>query len=184
VEENIALVRRGLKAGLCQPPVVIEGFKSSYNNHIVDTVEKSMFYKPFLTRPAAISEADWKQYQARGAKAVNETVVPQYARIKTFFETEYIPATRKTLGATAFPDGQRYYQQRIGFFTTTDMTYEQVYQTGLSEVARIEKEMQDVMKEVGFKGTLKAFIQSLRDDDRFYVNTPEALLKEASFIAK
>jgi uncharacterized protein (DUF885 family) len=184
VDENIALVRRGLKAGLCQPPVVIEGFKSSYNNHIVDTVEKSMFYKPFLTRPAAISEADWKKYQARGATAVKETVVPQYARIKTFFETEYIPATRKTLGATAFPDGQRYYQQRIGFFTTTDMTYEQVYQTGLSEVARIEKEMQDVMKEVGFQGTLKAFIQSLRDDDRFYVNTPEALLKEASFIAK
>jgi uncharacterized protein (DUF885 family) len=184
VDENIALIRRGLSMGISQPPVVVEGFRSSYNNHIVDTVEKSLFYKPFMTRPASISEEEWKQYQVKGAKAVKETVVPQYARIRKFFEEEYIPGTRKSLGATSFPDGQRYYQQRINFFTTTGMTYEQVYQTGLSEVARIEKEMQPVMDEVGFKGSLKEFIQSLRDDDRFYVTTPDALLKEASFIAK
>jgi len=184
VDENVALLRRGLTSGISQPPVVIEGFLSSYRDQIVDSVEKSMFYKPFTTRPASIPEEVWKRYQERGRRAVKQNVVPQYVRIGKFFEEEYIPATRKTLGVTQFPDGQRYYQQRIRYFTTTDMTYDQVYQTGLSEVERIEKEMQEVMKEVGFKGTLKAFIQSLRDDDRFYVNTPEALLKEASFIAK
>lgn len=184
VDENVALLRRGLTSGISQPPVVIEGFRSSYRDQIVDSVEKSMFYKPFTTRPASIPEEVWKRYQERGRRAVKQNVVPQYVRIGKFFEEEYIPATRKTLGVTQFPDGQRYYQQRIRYFTTTDMTYDQVYQTGLSEVERIEKEMQEVMKEVGFKGTLKAFIQSLRDDDRFYVNTPEALLKEASFIAK
>jgi uncharacterized protein (DUF885 family) len=64
------------------------------------------------------------------------------------------------------------------------MPYEEVYQTGLREVARIEKEMDDVMKEVGFKGTLKEFIAMLRTDPRFYATTPEGLLKEASYIAK
>jgi uncharacterized protein (DUF885 family) len=184
VDENIALIRKGISMGISQPPVVVEGFKSSYNNHIVDTVEKSMFYKPFTTRPNAISEADWVQYQEKGKKAVKEIVVPQYVRIRKFFEEEYVTNTRKTLGATAFPDGQRYYQQRINYFTTTNISYEEVYQTGLREVARIEGEMAEVMKEVGFKGSLKEFIQQLRNDDRFYVTTPEALLKEASFIAK
>lgn len=184
VDENIALIRRGLQLGICQPPVVIEGFRSSYNNHIVDTVEKSMFYKPFSIKPAAISDQEWASIQERGKRAVKETVVPQYVRIRKFFEEEYIPNTRKTLGAISFPDGQRYYQQRINYFTTTNMSYEEVYQTGLREVARIEAEMGEVMKEVGFKGTLKQFIEQLRNDDRFYVNTPEALLKEASFIAK
>ncbi|MGB4772466.1 MAG: DUF885 domain-containing protein [Chitinophagaceae bacterium] len=184
VDENIALIRKGISLGISQPAVVVEGFKSSYNNHIVDTVEKSMFYKPFLTKPAAISDADWAQYQEKGKKAVKEIVVPQYLRIRKFFEEEYVANTRKTLGATAFPDGQRYYQQRINYFTTTNISYEDVYQTGLKEVARIEAEMGEVMKEVGFRGSLKEFIQQLRNDDRFYVTTPDALLKEASFIAK
>ena len=184
VDEHIALIRRGLKMGISQPPVVIEGFASTYNNQIVDTVEKSMFYKPFSNKPVAISDNEWKVYQDRAKKLIKEIVVPQYVRIKKFYEGEYIPTTRKTLGVINFPDGAKYYQQRINYFTTTNMSYEQVYQTGLSEVARIEKEMQDVMNEVGFKGTLKEFIATLRNDDRFYVTTPDALLKEASFIAK
>jgi uncharacterized protein (DUF885 family) len=184
VDENIALIRKGISMGISQPVVVVEGFKSSYNNHIVDTVEKSLFYKPFMTKPAAMSEAEWVQYQEKGKKAVKEIVVPQYMRIRKFFEEEYVANTRKTLGATAFPDGQRYYQQRINYFTTTNISYEEVYQTGLREVARIETEMGEVMIGVGFRGSLKEFIQQLRNDDRFYVTTPEALLKEASFIAK
>lgn len=184
VDENIALIRRGLKMGISQPPVVIEGFASTYNNQIVDTVEKSMFFKPFSNKPVAITDSEWKVYQDRARKAIKDIVMPQYVRIKKFYESEYIPTTRKTLGVINFPNGAAYYQQRINYFTTTDMSYEQVYQTGLSEVARIEKEMQEVMNEVGFKGTLKEFIATLRNDDRFYVSTPDALLKEASFIAK
>ena len=184
VNDNMELIRRGLKAGICQPAVVIQGFSSSYDNHIVDDPEKSMFYKPFQTKPVAISDAEWKALQTEGRTAIVEIVVPQYKKIKVFFEEEYIPNTRKTLGVTSFPNGEKYYQQRISYYTTTSMTYEQVYQTGLKEVARIEAEMYEVMKEVGFKGSLKEFIATLRTDERFYVTTPEALLKEASFIAK
>jgi len=41
-----------------------------------------------------------------------------------------------------------------------------------------------VMKDVGFSGSLKEFISSLRTDPKFYATTPEQLLKEASYIAK
>jgi uncharacterized protein (DUF885 family) len=184
VEDNIALIRRGLKEGICQPAVVIEGFASTYNNHIVDTVENSMFYRPLKDKPIAFSDAEWKTVQDEGKAAIRNIVVPQYKLIKNFYEQEYIPNTRKTLGVTSFPNGQEYYQQRINYFTTTSMSYEEVYQTGLKEVARIEKEMNEIMKEVGFTGTLKEFIATLRTDERFYAKTPEGLLKEASFIAK
>ena len=184
VDENFTLIREGLRLGICQPAVVVQGFKSSYQNHIVDTVEHSMFYKPFLQKPMSINEKEWAAIQKQGAELIRTIVVPQYKRIKTFFEEEYVAKTRKTLGATAMPNGKAYYQQRIDFFTTTSMSFEEVYQTGLREVARIEAEMQQVMNEVGFKGTLKEFIEMLRTDPRFYVTTPEALLKEASYIAK
>jgi uncharacterized protein (DUF885 family) len=150
----------------------------------VDTVEKSMFYAPFKSKPVAFTDAEWAAIQEEGKTAIKNIVVPQYRIIKKFYEEEYIPNTRKTLGVTSFPNGQEYYQQRINYFTTTSMSYEGVYQTGLKEVARIESEMQGVMKEVGFNGTLKEFIATLRTDERFYATSPEALLKEASFIAK
>ncbi len=184
VSDNMELIRKGLKAGLCQPAVVIEGFSSTYNNHIVDTVEKSLFYRPFREKPAAFSELDWKAIQEEGKLAISKIIIPQYKLIKKFYEEEYIPNTRKTLGAISFPNGEKYYQQRISYYTTTAMTYEEVYQTGLKEVARIEAEMGEIMKEVGFQGTLKEFIATLRTDERFYATSPEALLKEAAFIAK
>jgi uncharacterized protein (DUF885 family) len=77
-----------------------------------------------------------------------------------------------------------YYQERTHHYTTTDLSYEEVYQLGLEEVARIKKEMLDVMNEAKFSGTLKEFIAYLRTDPKFYAPTPEQLLKEASFIAK
>ncbi len=184
VDDHLTLIREGLKLGISQPPVVIEGLRSTYEGHIVDSVEKSMFYRPFIKKPLSISEQDWVKYQQRGRQMIWSIIVPQYVRLKKFFEEEYLPKTRRTLGATEMPGGQNLYQQRVDFFTTTQMPYEEVYQIGLKEVARIETEMQEVMKEVKFTGGLKAFIAMLRTDPKFYLNTPEALLKEASYIAK
>jgi uncharacterized protein (DUF885 family) len=184
VDDHLALIRDGLKQGICQPPVVIEGLRSTYESHIIDSVEKSMFYRPFVKRPLLVSEQDWVKYQQRGRQIIRSIIVPQYVRLKKFFEQDYLPNTRKTLGATDMPGGQNLYQQRVDYFTTMSMPFEEVYQIGLREVARIESDMQQVMREVKFAGDLKAFIVMLRTDPRFYVTSPEALLKEASFIAK
>src|SRR5829696_2724628 len=54
----------------------------------------------------------------------------------------------------------------------------------MSEVQRIKKEMDSVIKAVSFKGSFADFIQFLRTDKQFFVDSPDALLKEASFIAK
>jgi uncharacterized protein (DUF885 family) len=111
-------------------------------------------------------------------------VVPSFKKIKTFFEQEYFPATRKTLGASAMPDGKEYYKALVKFYTTTNLTPDEVYNIGKSEVARIRKEMDSVIKVVAFKGSFVDFIQFLRTDKQFYAASPEALLKEASYIAK
>lgn len=184
VDDHLSLMREGLKLGICQPPVVIEGLRSTYESHIVDTVERSVFYLPLREKPISISSGDWGKYQERARQLIRSVVVPQYVRIRKFFEEEYLPGTRRTLGMTEMPGGQNLYQQRVDYYTTTQMPFEEVYQIGLKEVERIKAEMQQVMTEVKFSGDLKAFIAMLRTDSRFYVNSGEALLKEASFIAK
>ena len=50
------------------------------------------------------------------------------------------------------------------------------FTTGLAEVARIRAEMEAIQKKVGFEGTFKEFLESLRTDKRHYYETPEELL--------
>jgi uncharacterized protein (DUF885 family) len=184
VNENLALMRTGLSLGISQPRIILKGYENTYEQHIVTSTEQSVFWKPFLKKPFAISDADWKKITEDGKTAVDKYAIEAFRTIKTFFDKEYLPKTRTTIGVSHFPNGQAYYQERVHHYTTTDLSAEEVFQLGLREVSRIRDEMQEVMKEVKFKGNLKEFIVSLRNDPQFYVNTPEQLLKEASYIAK
>ena len=191
VDENITLMRKGLELGICQPRSILNGYENTYEQHIVDDPEKSVFWKPFLSerapsekKPFAISDENWKKIVDDGKIAVQQYAIAGFKKIKVFFDNEYLPKTRTTIGVSNFPDGLAYYQDRVHHYTTTDKSYEEIYQLGLQEVARIKSEMLVVMKEANFTGTLQEFIAYLRTDPKFYAPTGEQLLKEASFIAK
>jgi len=77
-------------------------------------------------------------------------------------------------GVWDLPDGDAYYRSQVRFWTTTDLTPDQIHQVGLDEVARIKGEMQGIMKKVGFQGDMPAFFEHLRTDpSNFFPNTPE-----------
>jgi len=184
VDEHLDLMRKGLQLGISQPRSILTGYENTYERQIVDSIEKSVFWKPFQKKPLFIHDDDWKKIREEGEKAVREDAIGSFRRIKTFFDTEYLPKTRTTIGVSNFPNGLAYYQERVHHYTTTDLSYEEVYQLGLKEVERIKKQMLEVLKEVNFTGTLQEFITYLRTDPKFYATTPEQLLKEASYIAK
>ncbi|MEO5943340.1 MAG: DUF885 domain-containing protein [Ferruginibacter sp.] len=184
VDENLTLMRKGLALGIDQPKAILDGYQNTYEQHIVADATQSIFYKPFLKKSFTISDEDWQKITAEAKATVEQYAVASFKKIKTFFDTEYLPKTRKTIGVSNFPDGLAYYQDRVHHYTTTDMTYEQVYQLGLSEVERIKKEMEGILKELNYKGTMQQFIEYLRTDPKFYCTTPEQLLKEASYICK
>jgi uncharacterized protein (DUF885 family) len=119
-----------------------------------------------------------------GRTAVANGAIAGYREFLEFFEKEYQPGARTSLGATEFPQGRAYYQQKIREFTTLDLTPDQIHQIGLREVERISGEMRAVIRDTGFKGDFAAFLQFLRTDPRFYAKTPEQLLERASRIAK
>ena len=85
----------------------------------------------------------------------------------------------RTIGASEMPDGRKFYAAQVKWFTTLDITPDEVHAIGLKEVARIRAEMEAVKEKAGFKGDLAAFIEFLRTDPRFYAKTPGELLREA-----
>ena len=184
VDDNLNLMRKGLKLGISQPAAALAGFEGTYTTHIVDSIKSSLFWKPFEIKPAHIPATEWAKLTADAQKIITNDVIPSFKKIKTFFEQEYFPATRKTLGASAMPDGKEYYKALVKYHTTTNLSPDEVYNIGMAEVTRIRREMDSVIKAVNFKGSFADFIQFLRTDKQFYAATPEALLKEASYIAK
>lgn len=182
--EQMDWIRKGLSIGISQPVVALKEYESTYNTHITDSVEKSVFFQPFKNKPSQISTESWDSLLTIAKDAIAKDVIPTYRSIKKFFETEYYPKARKTIGVSEFPNGKAYYEALVKYHTTTNLTPDEVFNIGMQEVQRIKKEMEAVIKEVNFKGSFKEFFTFLRTDKRFYATTPEQLLKEASYIAK
>ena len=177
-------MRRGLERGMTLARVVLEGYEVTINSDVVGSPEESVFYKPFARFPASVPAADQERIRDSGKDAIHQVIVPAYQAFLDFMTGEYMLKARTTIGASELPNGTEYYQEQVRRFTTLDVTVEEVHQLGLSEVERIQLEMNQVIAEVGFEGDFAEFLEFLRTYPRFYAKTPEQLLKEAAYIAK
>ncbi len=184
IDQQAVLIRIGLDVGMGQPLVIFKGYESTYEQHLTDTAEENFYYSPFLQLPSPLSAEEKDSLRQAAKKVVLEDVIPSFQFVKNFFEKEYFPQTRKAIGVSTTPNGKAYYQSRIDYFTTLPLSPETIHQKGLDEVARIKKEMEKVVDQAGFKGSIQEFIAFLRTDPQFYAKTPEELLKHARNIAK
>ncbi|HEX6201210.1 MAG TPA: DUF885 domain-containing protein, partial [Thermoanaerobaculia bacterium] len=182
--QHVDNMRIGLERGMTLPGVVLEGYEVTIASHVVEDPTESVFWAPFESFPTGVPEGERERLRRAGRAAVLEGVVLAYRSFLRFFEDEYRPGARETLGASELPDGEDYYAFLVKKFTTLDVTPDEVHEIGLAEVERIYAEMEAVIEEVGFEGTFEEFLTFLRTDPRFYPKNAEELLERASRIAK
>jgi uncharacterized protein (DUF885 family) len=182
--EHIELMREGIREGYVLPAVVLEGYESAIEPHIVDDPEQSLLHRAFLQFPDGVPDAARERLTAAGGEAILGSVVPGYREFLRFMLEEYAPAASKEIGASALPNGRAYYEHRVRSFTTLDVTPEEVHQIGLQEVTRIRAEMEAIIEDLGFEGTFEEFLQFLRTDERFYVGSPRELMREVAYVLK
>lgn len=184
-DQQIVNMRAGLARGFTAPQVTLAGRDKGIELVVqAKTAEASPFYEPFVRLPATIPADEQEKLRAEARKAITEGVVPAHAKLLAFMRAEYEAGARKSLAAYALPDGEAYYRSKIREFVTLDKSPDEIHQIGLSEIARIRTQMNEVMQQVAFKGDLKAFLHFLRTDPQFYPKTPNELLYRAAWIAK
>ncbi|MGY8933962.1 MAG: DUF885 domain-containing protein [Flavobacteriales bacterium] len=185
VNQFLPLLREGLEKGVSQPSVIFNGYESSYNDHIVENIKESYFYKPFNNLPKTLTSTQKDSVLIAAKEAITTNVIPQFKVVKTFFEEEYFPKTRTSIGISETPNGNVYYQNRINYYTTsTQYSADDIHSIGLKEVARIKTEMEKIISELNFQGSFSDFLNFLRTDPQFYATSPKQLLMIARDMAK
>lgn len=166
-DSSIVYFRKGIAANIVLPQALVKKMIPQMEAMVVTDVTKSLFYGPVNKIPANFSDNDKKRITADFVKLINDQLVPSYKKLGEFLKTEYLSKARTSTGINALADGDKYYNYLIRFWTTTQKTPEEIYQTGLNEVKRIRGIMDSVKTAMGFKGDLNKFFEYLRTDKKF-----------------
>jgi len=176
-------MRSGLKRGFTPPQATLAGRDGSISS-FTKPGEQNAFYDAFRTMPQTISATEQAKLREEGKAAIDQAVVPAYRDLLGFYRDTYVPGARKTTSAHDLPDGDAYYRSQIRKFTTLELGPEQIHEIGLKEVARIEAEMQQTMRDSGFKGSFPEFLHFLKTDPQFIARNPDDLLGVSAYAAK
>ena len=185
MDQTLALMREGVRTGVLHPQIVMQRVPAQIRKQIVEDPAESLYYKPFREFSGdEIDAATQERLRSEARQAIAERVVPAYREMLEFFEAEYLPASYEQVGVWQRPQGEKLYAFEARRFTTTDLTPEQIHQIGLKEVARIRAEMEEIVREVGWQGTFREFLDDLRTNPRFYYQDANELLKAYRAVTK
>lgn len=173
LDQNAANARRSYEMGVTTPrwtyQPMIETSRNVISGAPFDDGEDSPILDDFRSKVDAldIPQEEKDRLVSEAEAALTESLAPAYERLIAMFEEQETTA-RETDGVWDVPGGGEYYAYMLRGYTTTDMTAEEIHDLGLAEVARIHGEMEAIMEEVGFEGSLQDFFEFMRTDPQFY----------------
>jgi len=152
IDQTIANMREGVTRGVVHPREPMLSLLPQLKALVAATPEASIFYSPIKALPAGFSSADKSKLTASYRKTIADKLNPALARLATYVEKDYLPATRTTAGWGALPNGAEWYKARVAAMTTTSLTPEQIHEIGQKEVARIQGEYGKIGPKMGYTG--------------------------------
>ena len=183
IDRAIAKFRAGMKSGVVETKLTVGIMVTQLDTQLGTPLADSMFMAPTKAFPESISAAD----RARLTPAYEAKTQEIYAvntRLRDFLRDEYLPVARESIGLSQMKGGAKLYAQLVEDTTTLPLDPETIHQLGLKEVARIKADLEQLKKEVKFKGTLTQFFDYVRTDTKFQPKSREALTQSYYDIGK
>lgn len=118
----------------------------------VSDISESPYYANFSDKIddiAALGDEQKQQFRNTAQAHIQNTIRPAYNRLTTFLQAQRIRAPQ-TIGVGQYPNGEAWYQQRLRYHTTTDLTAQQIHDLGLQELERIHSELRVRFNTLGY----------------------------------
>ncbi len=184
-DSAVIYFKKGIDSGWVLPKALVIKMIPQMTAMETNNASKSLFYGPINNMPADFSDSDKNRLKISYEQLITQQLIPSYKKLADFYKNEYLPKARTTTGISGVKGGDDYYRYLVRYWTTTNETPEQIYNTGLSEVKRIRGIMDSVKNAVGYKGDLNAFFNYMRTDKKFFpYKTPEDVLNAFRAIQK
>ena len=184
LEQNAAWMAEGIATGVTMPRNVMVGVGQILDGLAKGLVDAHPLFSYCEARLSFLDKSERDRRRQQCVEIMTDEVLPAFRQLASFVTQEYAPACRESIGLSDLPGGREYYRFLVRYFTTLELEPEAVHEFGLQEVARIRREMEAVMREIGYENGFAQFLEFLRTDRQFYAVTPHELLKEASWISK
>lgn len=184
IDQSVALMRKGLAAGVTPPAITLRDVPQQIRNQLVDDASKSPLLTGFADIPPTVDPLQAETLRKRAEKVFSNQVVPAFEHLLEFTENEYLPGARESIAMCDLPAGAEWYRHNVAVRTTTDLSPQEIHDIGLREVKRIRAEMNEIITATGFEGNFEEFLHFLRTDPQFYHNNAADLMREYRDIAK
>lgn len=165
VDEALARARAAAAKGYLPPRFILDRSRAQVNNFLAPAAAADNLFVLALARRseriAGLDAAVRRQAIADATVLVEQRIRPAWQRIAVFFD-EIQPRTTADAGLWRYKEGAGAYAQALATFTTTTLGAEEIHAIGLREVARIEGEMDRVLRTLGRNtGTVKQRFEQL-----------------------
>ncbi|MEQ1641716.1 MAG: DUF885 domain-containing protein, partial [Novosphingobium sp.] len=148
---------------------------------LAQSLAESPFTSAVRDFPAEVPADHQSELRQLYEAATTGELYPAYRKLRSFLNDEYLPAARTQVGISAMKGGAGFYLRAIESQTTVRLEPEAVHQLGLSEVTRIQRDMDGVRQRLGFKGPLREFFDEIRTNPRYH---PKSKAEFAAAFAK
>ena len=183
LDQVTAAMQRQASAGVVLPPSLLERSLTVIHDTVSAQPADNALVTSFVTRMNRVESLDGaakQQLASQAAEAVRSRIYPAYSRMSAALEALRPAAATQGAGVDRLPDGAAYYALELRQNTTTDYTPGQVHELGLSEAARITREMDQLLAAVGLTaGSVGERMAALGKDPRFLLPDDDAGRRQA-----
>tara|TARA_B100001109_G_scaffold72385_1_gene59081 strand:- start:133 stop:1935 length:1803 start_codon:yes stop_codon:yes gene_type:complete len=185
IENSLIINKEGLSKGHTQPKLVTRGVISQIDSIINSDIENNPYLKVFKEADETILTLQEKEDLINKAKFIIENKInPSYKKLNQFLKEEYLVKSRDSIGIKDIPNGKEYYEYLAQYYTTTNLSPEEIHNIGLREIERIRSEMEQIIKDVDWDGDFDSFLNYLRTSPRFYYDNPDDLFNAYLIMSK
>jgi uncharacterized protein (DUF885 family) len=151
LDSGITVAEKQERKGILPPKFIIQATIDGIDRFMADQPARNVLVASLGSRAEKLKDLSPELLKADLADAENTvrtSILPAFGRVRAMLARQ-LPKATDDAGMWRLPGGAEAYKQRLHAQTTTDMTPEQIHQLGLKEVARIEGEMDNILRTMG-----------------------------------
>ena len=169
MDEGIAQAKERAARGFIPPKFILTSTIAQFDRFLSDAPARNVLVASLDERAGKLKDVspdDRAKFTAAAEKIVTTSIIPAFRRAEALLQAQ-LPLATDDAGVSRLPGGDQAYANALHHLTTTDLTAVQVHELGLKEVARIEAEMDGLLKQLGYaNGSIKERMEKLNADSQ------------------